>query len=389
MAAQNYNRDWPVAAAALTVAEQEIMKKAGCLSDNQAGIQAIIDDAEIQRLFAPLHMARGLVLAISGGPDSLALMMLAARWRDLNKTEKLPQIFVASVDHALRPEASDEAQRVKDLANDLGFSAQVLVWLGEKPTQAIQEVARTARYQLLVQAAREWGASHIATAHHYDDQAETVLMRLASGSGIGGLGAMRPMAIMPGSDMDGHEPIYLSRPLLGITKERLVAFVREAGLSAVDDPSNRNMRFARVRLRQLTRERDALGLSDNRLVMLAQRCSRADSALARIAKEKFAAFSKSNAHKNQIQLAESLWLEPEEIILRCIKLALKQLADHDGPGHVPLERLERLMTVFQESRALGQELRRTLYGMIVHMDKKGVLTINREPTRYRGRRNSE
>lgn len=348
---------------------------------------ATIHDAEIEKLFKPLRNATGIVLAVSGGPDSLALLALMARWRNLNSLSTLPPIYVASVDHALRANAAVEANAVKVLASGLGFPVRVLVWQGEKPAGSIQEMARTARYSLLCEAAQEWGASHIVTAHHRNDQAETVLMRLASGSGVGGLAAMRPFVALGLSAMDGRAPIALARPLLGMTKAQLETVILEAGFEAVDDPANRNPRFARARLRGLEAERNALGLSADRLATLAARCARADSALSAVAQQRFSELSEPGP--TALRLKPALWFETEEIILRCIALAVTRLSEcfgRAGDTQLSLERLERLIEAFQTSRLEGQALHRTLHGMIVRLDAAGGVTVSREPERRRGRK---
>ena len=132
------------------------------------------------RLFAGSELVAGLVLAVSGGPDSLALMMLAAKWRENGGADSLS---VATVDHGLREGSKAEAEQVGEWAAALGLPHAILPWRGEKPARAIQEKAREARYALLFAHAKALGAEAVATAHHADDQWETLLFRLARGSG--------------------------------------------------------------------------------------------------------------------------------------------------------------------------------------------------------------
>ncbi|MGI6244156.1 MAG: tRNA lysidine(34) synthetase TilS [Pseudochelatococcus sp.] len=338
-----------------------------------------VSDAEIATLFAPLLPAQGLVLAVSGGPDSLALLLLAARWRALAKN---PAMSVVTVDHALRPAAAAEAHTVTRLAQAFGFSARIMVWRGEKPARAIQEEARAARYRLLAEAAREAGASHIVTAHHADDQAETVLMRLAAGSGIGGLAAMRPFRPLAAGDEGNAAPLTLARPLLAVTKARLESVVREAGCAAVDDPSNRDPRYTRARLRLLTPQRQALGLTPERLATLARRCARAENALDTVAERKFAQLARPD--EDGLLIAADLWREPEEIVLRCVALGVERVcAGQDLPA-LRLERLESLVNALHAALRADTGLRRTLRGAVVGIRRGGELDIRREPKRRRG-----
>jgi tRNA(Ile)-lysidine synthase len=182
-------------------------------------------------------------IAVSGGPDSLALLLLANAARPSG-------IEAATVDHGLRAESADEAATVADICGKLGVSHRTLLADWPEPPQAnVQATARAMRYRLLNEWAIERGLSAIATAHHADDQAETLLMRLLRGSGVGGLGGTRAKRAL-------SEEILLVRPLLGWRKAELEALVREAGLSPVDDPSNRDLKHDRSRIRQL------LGTSD-------------------------------------------------------------------------------------------------------------------------------
>jgi tRNA(Ile)-lysidine synthase len=153
---------------------------------------APISVAEARTLFGALAYASTLVLAVSGGPDSTALMVLAARWRSALAKERKngPKLLAVTVDHGLRRESASEARAVKRLARTLGVAHRTLHWQGRKPASGLQQAAREARYTLLAAAARRAKAGCILTAHTLDDQAETVLIRMTRGSGLTGLGAM-------------------------------------------------------------------------------------------------------------------------------------------------------------------------------------------------------
>ena len=161
----------------------------------RAADSAAVSDAEAASLFFDLKESPAVVLAVSGGPDSTALMVLAARWRDTLK--KPPKLLAVTVDHGLRQEAKAEAAAVARLARKLKIAHRTLRWTGKKPKTGLQQAARLARYRLLGEAARKARATHILTAHTRDDQAETVLIRLSRGSGITGLGAMGRVSSLP------------------------------------------------------------------------------------------------------------------------------------------------------------------------------------------------
>lgn len=321
-------------------------------------------------LLAPLLRAGRVLLAISGGPDSTALLKLAADWRAADPAR--PQIFAATIDHGLRPESQGEAQDVAALAQRLGIPHAILVWEGERPTSRLQEKARAARYRLLVAHAREIGADCIVTAHHADDQAETVLMRMARGSGIAGLAGMRPVAILDG--------LSLVRPLLDIPKSGLVAFCHAQGLAFAEDASNINPRYARVRFRLLADTLAGQGLTARRLAQLAQRAARADDALAAMA-QTLAKEAVTRGPEGASVNFRALLAGPEEAGLRVL------IAEVENLSVAPL-RLQRLESAFERlAQALhrGESLKLSLGGALLRLDKTGRLELVREPIRRRGR----
>ena len=177
-----------------------------------------------------------LGLAFSGGPDSLALLLLAqAAWPG--------RVEAATVDHGLRPESRDEALYVGEICAGLACPHSILPVAVAEGGAGLQAEARQARYQALGQWAAEKGLDAVATAHHADDQAETLLMRLRRGAGVAGLSGIR--AVRREGDL------LILRPLLGWTKAELVAIVRSAGVEAIEDPSNRDPRFDRTEARAL------------------------------------------------------------------------------------------------------------------------------------------
>src|ERR1700721_2357310 len=166
-----------------------------------------ISAQDAKRLFADWKAVPAIVLAVSGGPDSLALMWLAVRWRSTLARGARP--VPLTVDHGLRAESAAEARDVKRLARSLELPHRTMRWTGAKPKTGLPAPARAARYRLLAQAARANGATHVFTAHTRDDQAETLLMRMLRGSGIAGLAAMGRE-----SERDG---LLLARPFLNVS----------------------------------------------------------------------------------------------------------------------------------------------------------------------------
>ena len=230
--------------------------------------------ADIEALFAPLARAKTLLIAVSGGPDSTALLLMAAEWaRRRGRT----RIEAATVDHGLRPESAEEAKAVAALCARLGVAHRILQWKGAKPASRLQERAREARYRLLVDHAKAIGADALLTAHHADDQAETVLFRLLRGSGVAGLRGMELTTTRDG--------MTIVRPLIGLRKSELIAFADARGAPFVDDPSNADPRFARTRLRALLARLGEEGLDADALDRLARRAGETEQALAHLTAE--------------------------------------------------------------------------------------------------------
>jgi tRNA(Ile)-lysidine synthase len=326
---------------------------------------------ELRSLFADLADHPVLVLAVSGGPDSTALLWLIARWRKMLK--KGPKLVAVTVDHGLRPGARREALAVRRLAKKLGVVHRIVKWSGRKPATGLQQAARLARYRLLADAAQKAGARTVVTAHTLDDQAETVLIRLARGSGIGGLAAMVRSAPLP------VEPaIALIRPLLDVPKVRLVATLRQARIGYADDPSNRDPRFTRARLRAAIPMFDREGLSAPRLATLARRLRRAETALQGMADEAFAELAGGpRAATGPIELSAERYARlSAEIGLRVLGRAIAAVGD-EGP--VELGKLEVLYGRLAAGSAAGR-VRATLAGALVTLTDE-CLKIERAPAR--------
>ncbi|MET3335589.1 MULTISPECIES: tRNA lysidine(34) synthetase TilS [Bradyrhizobium] len=341
-----------------------------------------ISTREARRLFAGLKSAPALVLAVSGGPDSVALMWLAARWR--RSLARGPHLTVVTIDHGLRREAAREAREVKRLATELGLPHRTLRWRGAKPKTGLPAAAREARYRLLAQAARAVGASHVLTAHTRDDQAETLLMRLLRGSGLAGLSAMASL-----SERDG---IVLARPLLEVPKSQLIATLKRARIGFADDPTNRDTAFTRPRLRALLPLLAAEGGDARTLVRLAARLARANAAVELLADgaERFLHLrDRGDAPQAGVRSfeASAFAVLPEEVRLRLLLRAINALG-HEGPAE--LGKVESLLAALDQAIAASprtgangrQALRQTLAGALISL-AGGRIHVAPAPVRRR------
>ncbi|WP_076861216.1 tRNA lysidine(34) synthetase TilS [Bradyrhizobium mercantei] len=340
------------------------------MPDDQSAIPA----RDAKRLFAGLAAAPAIVLAVSGGPDSVALMWLAARWR--RALVRGPRLVAVTVDHGLRPEAAREARDVKRLAQSLELPHHTLRWNGAKPRTGVPAAAREARYRLLAQAARKHGATHILTAHTRDDQAETLLMRMLRGSGIAGLSAMARESERSG--------IMLTRPLLDVSKAQLIATLKKARIGFADDPTNRDPSFTRPRLRALMPMLAEEGGDARNLARLAARLARANAALELQvdgAEHHLALNSEDNRHAGfDAALFAAM---PEEIRLRLLKRAIDRTG-HEGPAE--LGKVETLLGALDEAlRQREPKLKQTLAGAVVSVASGRIRIGPAPPRRARSR----
>ncbi|MDI4664897.1 tRNA lysidine(34) synthetase TilS [Xanthobacter autotrophicus] len=336
-----------------------------------SGATPPVEDSALDALFASFAHHPRILIAVSGGPDSTALLHLARRWRAERETG--PDLVAATVDHGLRADAAREAADVAVLAARLGVPHRILVWQGAKPAHGIQEAAREARYGLLAAAAHEAGATAIALAHTRDDQAETVLFRLARGSGLSGLAGMRGDAVRHG--------LVLLRPFLEVPKAQLVATLEAAGLAFACDPANLDPRFARPRLRAMAQALAGEGLDARRLATLARRAARADQALEAATDAAEATLHRSapeGAEGTSVLDAAAFATLPDEIGLRLLARAIGRAAT-EGP--VELAKLEALFDALKEAMGAPSALfRRTLAGAQVSL-RRGALHVSAAPPR--------
>lgn len=233
------------------------MSGAAVVTAIHAGIDGLIGGDDIG----------GLGVAVSGGGDSLALMLCAQLWAQ----HRGIRCHAVTVDHGLRADATAEAQTVARIAAERGIAHDILAWRGWDGRGNVQDHARSARYDLISGWAHDHGISHVALGHTADDQAETLLMRLARGAGVDGLSAIPPRRLVGG--------VAFLRPLLGIARDDLRAWLHGQGQGWIDDPSNDDPRFDRIKARQALDVLAPMGLGRDALVTVAENMAMARKAL--------------------------------------------------------------------------------------------------------------
>ncbi|MBV1864352.1 MAG: tRNA lysidine(34) synthetase TilS [Rhodobacteraceae bacterium] len=299
-----------------------------------------------------------VAVAVSGGGDSIALLLLLARWAQ--NTGRV--IEVVTVDHGLRPEAAAEAEFVSGVCAELGLHHTVLNWQGWDGQGNLMNAARQARRALIVRWAIGRDIGGVVTGHTRDDQAETFLMRLARGSGVDGLAAMYPERRADG--------VLWLRPLLGFRREELRDYLRKRGVSWVEDPSNEDERFDRIKMRKAMGMLGQLGLGVDVLSDTANRMRRARHALE--VTTQALAYSVAGPRQSgvvRLQL-DGFLAAPPEVQLRLLAHIMGWVA---GAEYRPrLQGLERVLAGISSGQT------HTLAGCLISPFGKGCFEICRE-----------
>lgn len=306
-----------------------------------------------------LRPSEPLAVAVSGGGDSMALALLLSEWAG----ERGYPLTSLIVDHGLRPEAADEARFVASTLKPLGFSHKILVWGGVKPKTRLQEMARTARYALMADYCSRKKIRHLFVAHHANDQAETILFRLAKGSGVDGLAGMHKTSHYE----DGQ--LLICRPLLPVSHTDLLATCRNHKMEWIEDPSNKNERYARVRLRNILDVVEAEGLSPERLSAISARITRLVRAVEQLSENEYKnTLIENDTKRIVISFAGLVHLE-DEVQIRILRKILNGLAPTSAQK-VRLEEIERLQARIVAKAGFRAA---TLGGLIFRKTKEGLV----------------
>ncbi|MSO98839.1 MAG: tRNA lysidine(34) synthetase TilS [Rhodospirillaceae bacterium] len=335
------------------------------LADKNAEVAGHPIDAEAFGKAMPSNELARIAVAVSGGADSMALVLLADQWARARSC----QLTALTVDHHLRPESASEAKSVAQWLSARGIAHEILIWdEGEKLrhlTRSAQDAARVARLDLLTAWCRTNGYEHILLAHHADDQVETFFMRLARGSGLQGLGGMDAITRYRG--------VTLLRPLLSFAKSDLIATCQAFGQSWIDDPSNQNSKYTRTRFRKSRALLESEGLTRERILSTMAHLQRARVAL--------------NSHVRALHNDACVWSDfgaatlsarrflaaPEDVSLRLLSDVLRSAGGQTyGPRFDSLQRLHAKLRN-------GQVNTVTLHGCCIARSGDAV-TVCREPS---------
>ncbi|MGQ0486659.1 MAG: tRNA lysidine(34) synthetase TilS [Hyphomicrobiales bacterium] len=316
---------------------------------------------EPDQLFQPIADQHHVALAVSGGSDSMAMLHLAESW---SRQRGGPRLTVLTVDHGLRTESGREAAQVSEWTRALGLDHATLAWTGPKPSTGIQAKARNARYDLMSGWCRSHDAAWLLTAHTLEDQAETVLMRLARTASIDSLAAIPRLGQWRGTG--------LFRPLLATPRQVLRNLLGELGQSWIDDPGNEDERFERVRIRRAMPLLRELGITAEGLAELARRAADAVHGLWGAAEDWVGAHVTVHESGYCTVPMAPLTDQTEELKARILSLVISRYGSGKMPEPHELELLAGWIDAGGSRRTLGG-------AMIVR--RKTSLLIGREPGR--------
>jgi len=250
-------------------------------------------------------------VAVSGGADSLALSFLTKLYSAKNNL--ISKYFI--VDHKLRNESTAEAKQVKISLNKLSIKAEILTWRGKKPSKNIQSLARKKRYDLLFSKCKKLKIKNLVLGHHIDDMFENFFIRMLRGSGLKGLVSLGKTTQI--------NNINLIRPLLEFKKKDLIFISKNIFNYFVEDPSNTDTKFKRIRIRNLINELQNNGLDKGKLLLTIDNLKRSNKSISYYVEENFKKNSFLNIKKNELILSDKFFNHPYEVVFRSLTDSIK------------------------------------------------------------------
>tara|TARA_B100001758_G_scaffold242931_1_gene251946 strand:- start:247 stop:1272 length:1026 start_codon:yes stop_codon:yes gene_type:complete len=258
-----------------------------------------------------LRIKEKFAVAVSGGPDSLALAFLSKIYSIKNKLAV--KFFI--VDHKLRKESSQEAKKVKNLLKALNVNSEILTWNGKKPKKNIQSIARKKRYELLFSKCKKYKINNLLLGHHLDDLYENFFIRIIRGSGLKGLSSLEKT--------NQISNINLIRPLLAFDKSDLIFISKHVFNFFVVDPSNKDFKYTRVRIRSFIDELKKEGFDKNKLFLTIKNLRGSNQTLLFYVEQNKRLNSFLNQKKNELILNEHFFKNPHEVIFRSLIDSIK------------------------------------------------------------------
>ena len=302
-----------------------------------------------------LNIKKSFAIAVSGGADSLALSFLAKIYSIKNDLEA--KFFI--IDHKLRNESTSEAKMVKKVLNKLAIKAEILTWNGKKPKSNVQSIARNKRYELLLSKCKKLKINDILFGHHQNDLFENFFIRILRGSGLKGLVSFNKRSKV--------NDINILRPLLDLKKKDLEFVSRHVFNYYVNDPSNQNNKFLRIRVRKLLFELEKEGLDNKKFFRTINNLQNTDNAIKFYVEKNLQENSFFSLKKKQLILNNNFFIQPHEVVLRSFSDLLRRV----GESYYPVrgKKIEKIINEIQKKGCL----KLTLGGCIIEKVNKTVI----------------
>ena len=272
-----------------------------------------------QKFEKSLRIRENFAVAISGGPDSLSLSFLSKAYSIKNRVK----VKFLIVDHKLRKESSNEAKLVKKYLKKINGDCKILKWLGNKPNNNIQSIARTNRYNLLIKECKKNGINHLLLGHHLDDLFENFFIRLLRGSGLNGLISLDKKTI--------NYDFKILRPLLDFEKKDLVYLSKKVFNFYIDDPSNKNENFKRIKIRNLLTSLSKEGLDKKKFLLTISNLKDADKSIRFYVQKNIRDNSSFLRNDNKVILNQNFFNQSQEVIFRSLSEILNKIGQRYYP----------------------------------------------------------
>ena len=281
-----------------------------------------------------LNIDDNFAVAVSGGPDSLALAFLSKVYSI--KKKLISKFFI--IDHKLRKESTQEAKFIQKLLKKNLISSEILTWKGIKPLKNIQSVARINRYELLFKKSDKLKIKHILLGHHQNDLFENFFIRMLRGSGLKGLISLDKKTIIDNKN--------LCRPLLDQKKSDLIFLTKKVFNFYIQDPTNKDDKYLRIRVRKLLEELKKDGLDETKFLRTIKNLKNSDYVVSFYVKENLKKNTNFSSKLNRLVLNEKFFNQPLEVVLRSLSESIKLI----GKRYYPVrgKKLEKIITDFNK-----------------------------------------
>ena len=315
-----------------------------------------LNNQRINRIFKKFEKTfkidRNFIVAVSGGADSLALAFLTKLFSFKNNLN--PKYFI--VDHKLRKESTQEAFKVKKVLKSLNINSQILTVKGKKPQNKIQSYARKKRYELLFSKCKKLKINNLVLGHHKNDLIENFFLRMVRGSGLKGLVSL--------GELTNINNINLVRPLVNFDKKDLIFISKTAFNFYVDDPSNSNMEFNRIKIRNFIKKLKLIGLDKKKFQLTIENLKRSDLTIRFYVERNKRINSTMNKNKNELILKDDFFDNSYEVVFRSLSDLIHYLGKKHN--HVRGKKIDNILKKIENNRLFKETLGGCVIKMVNH-----------------------